>query len=554
MWRSAAILPDFWTPLLFLQIAPRASTISARGAVAARIFAKRTSSLAPPEPPRAEPSAPSPRFALDRALLLDLADCALLAARRAGASYADIRLGETTREFILAREDRLETYDERKSRGFGLRVLVHGCWGFYGARALDRAAVEAGAERALANARAMRSIQAQPIEIEHMPAHEAQWIMPMSVDPFEVPANEKAALLFAANAAARNAGADFCSAWFSAAREERLFASSVGSRIAQTRTRVHPQFNVTVIDKASGRFASRESLTPARGAGWEHALGCGLVEEAALAAGEAREKLHAKPVVAGVQDVVIDASNLWLTIHETVGHSTELDRALGWEANFAGTSFVKPEMRDRLQFGSELMTVVADRSQAGGLSTIGFDDDGAPGETSAFPIVEKGVFRNYQMALGQAHLIGLERSNGCAYADSPASFPIQRMPNISLQPNLEPCTRDDLIGGVENGVYIVGAGSWSIDQQRDNFQFGGQLFYEIRNGRRGEMLRDVAYQSRTTPFWNSLDGLGDASTYELYGTFSCGKAEPVQVAPVSHGAVPARFRNVSVLNTGRGAA
>ncbi len=490
--------------------------------------------------------------ARERDLFYDLAERALAAARRAGARYADMRLGETRREFIKAREDRLETFDERCNRGFGLRVLLDGCWGFYGARRLDAETVLEGVERALANARAVRAIQARPIVIEELPVVETQWSMPMGVDPFAVQPGVKADFLLAVNAAARDAGADFSTAYLSAAREERLFASSAGSRIFQTRTRVHPQFDVTVIDKATGRYATRESLVPGRGAGWDYVENCGLIAEAAQAAREARRKLSAKPVAAGVRDIVIDPTNLWLTIHETIGHSTELDRALGWEANFAGTSFVKPHMLDTLQFGSELMTIVADRSQPGGLSTIGYDDDGAPAEAAEFRIVDKGTFRNFQMALGQAHLIGLPQSNGCAYADSPSAFPIQRMPNISLAPNEKSCSLDDLIGGIEDGLYVVGAGSWSIDQQRDNFQFGGQLFYEIKNGKLGEMVRDAAYQGRTLPFWNALDGLGDASTYHLAGTFGCGKAEPVQVAPVSHGAPAARFRGVTILNTARG--
>ena len=276
------------------------------------------------------------------------------------------------------------------------------------------------------------------------------------------------------------------------------------------------------------------------------------MDEARRAGGEARQKLRAKPVRAAVQDVVIAPSNLFLTIHESVGHATELDRALGWEANFAGTSFVKPHMLGALRYGSELMTIRADRAQPGGLATIGFDDDGAPASSAEFDIVERGDFKNFQMALGQAHLIGLPRSNGCAYADSPTAFPIQRMPNISLQPNPAPCSLDDLIGGVEDGLYIVGAGSWSIDQQRDNFQFGGQLFYEINNGALGDMVQGAAYQGRTLDFWRGLDGIGDASTYELHGVFTCGKAEPMQLAPVSHGAPAARFRGVNVLNTDAG--
>lgn len=497
-------------------------------------------------------SSPRPGFALDRARLLDFADRALLAARRAGATYADIRIGETRYEFIEAKEERLENFSERTTFGFGLRVLLDGCWGFCGAKSWDDAALSRAVRRAIDNAKAVRMIQTNPIAIEETAAHEAEWIMPMQIDPLAVAADVKAERLLAINAAALEAGADFCVSSLSFAREERLFANSRGSRIFQSRTRSHPQFEATAIDKASGRFATRASLTPARGAGWEYVLSCDLAGEAKRAAREARQKLHAKPVTPGVRDVVIDPTNLWLTIHETVGHSTELDRALGWEANFAGTSFVKPDMLGKLRFGSELITIVADRSQHGGLATIGFDDDGAPREAAEFEIVSKGVFRTYQMALGQAHLIGLERSNGCAYADTPTAFPIQRMPNISLAPNPEPCSLQDLIAGVEDGLYIVGTGSWSIDQQRDNFQFGGQLFFEIKNGRLGEMVRDAAYQGRTVSFWNALDGLGDASTYHLAGTFTCGKAEPMQLAPVSHGAPAARFRGVTVLNTERG--
>ena len=489
------------------------------------------------------------RFALDRALLADLAEMALTDARRAGATYADIRLGETRREYSSARDARLENFDERLTQGFGVRVLLDGAWGFYGAQRLNAETLRVGVARALDNARAMRPIQKQPIELERLPTQEAEWIMPMATDPFAIDAGRKADLLLGICASAHDAGADFCTASLSIAREERFFANSFGARIHQTRTRVAPSFTAVAVDRAAGRVAMRDCLTPARGAGWEYLETAGLIEEAALAGAQTRAKLAAKPVTPGDYDLVIDPSNLWLTIHETVGHSTELDRVLGWEANFAGTSFVKPHMLNSLRFGSDLMTIVADRSQPGGLSTIGYDDDGAPAESAEFPIVENGVFRNFQMALGQAHLIGLPASNGCAYADSPTAFPIQRMPNISLKPNPQPCTLDDLFAGVENGIYVVGAGSWSIDQQRDNFQFGGQLFYEIKNGKRGELLRDVAYQGRTTQFWVALDGLGDATTYQLDGTFACGKAEPLQVAPVSHGAAPARFRNICVLNT-----
>jgi len=273
--------------------------------------------------------------------------------------------------------------------------------------------------------------------------------------------------------------------------------------------------------------------------------------EAALAADQARAKLKAKPVTPGKYDLVIDPTNLWLTIHESIGHSTELDRALGWEADYTGTSFLTPDKLGKFQFGSPLVNIVGDRSQEGGLATVGYDDDGVRSVGAEFPIIKNGVFESYQMAVGQAALIGRAQSNGCAYGDSPTSFPIQRMPNVSLQPNPDPTSLDDLFADVKDGIYIVGNGSWSIDQQRYNFQFTGQLFYEIKNGKRGEMLRDVAYQGRTPDFWNALDGLGDKSTYFLGGTIFCGKGQPSQSAPVSHGAVPARFRRINVLNTER---
>jgi len=486
---------------------------------------------------------------LDRRILDDLADIALDAARRAGASYADIRLGETRREHALARDDRLERFDESRRCGFGLRVLVDGAWGFCGDVRLARAAILAALERACDSARAARRVQAAPVGIERLVAREATWRMPMVIDPFEISAAAKADLLLTVTSAARAGGADFCEATLDCEREERLFANSHGARLLQSRTRVTPFFEATAVDRASGRFAARESLVPARGAGWEYLAGCGLVEEARRAGGEARRKLAAKPVTPGVMDVVIDPTNLWLTIHETVGHSTELDRVLGWEANFAGGSFVKPAMRNHLRFGSELMTIRAERSREGGLATIGFDDDGAPAEAAEFFIVEKGVFKSFQMAMGQAHHIGAPGSNGCAYADDPTALPIQRMPNISLEPGSATCALDDLIAGIDRGLYVVGAGSWSIDQQRDNFQFGGQLFYEICNGRLGDMVQGAAYQGRTLSFWNALDGLGDASTFKLCGTPYCGKAEPIQIAPVSHGAPLARFRGVTVIAT-----
>jgi TldD protein len=488
---------------------------------------------------------------LDPAERSRLADLALDLARQAGASYADLRIMRYRWQELNARENRLDRLDHGVVVGFGLRLLLDGAWGFAGGAVVDEVAIRLAAIAAAENAWALRRLGGVPVELETLPAVQDRWTMPIGLDPFAVADSEKSDLLLAVNAAAMKAGADFCSAWVSAIEEEKFFAGSTGSRIEQTRWRIQPGFRATATNKQTGRFAERASLAPPRGSGWEYVKALDLPREAEEAAAQAREKLSAKRVVPGRYDLVLHPTNVWLTMHESIGHSTELDRALGWEADLAGTSFVTPEQRGTLQYGSPLLNVMAERTQAGGLSTVGYDDDGIPCAGAGFPIIRDGVFVNYQMAIGQAHLIGERRSNACAYADGPGSFPIQRMPNISLQPNPKQTSLDDLIGGVDNGIYVVGDGSWSIDQQRYNFQFGGQLFYEIRNGKLGSMLVYAAYQAQSKQFWNALDGLGDASTSLLCGTMNCGKGQPMQSAPVSHGAVPARFRNIAVLNTAR---
>lgn len=482
---------------------------------------------------------------------LHLADVAMETAKGGGASYADFRLCRYQSEYFEVKEQRLEASATGLSAGFAVRVLLDGTWGYASSPLATEEEVKRATLRAIDVARASQRLQTRKFVLEDVPVYHDRWDMPMESDPFLVPVDQKIAKLMAINDAALKAGANYATASFAFVREEKFFASSRGSRIEQTRVRVMPETEVTVVDQATGHFASRAGFAAPRGSGYDYILGYDFIGEAAKAAEQAREKLKARPVVADDYDLVLDPTHLWLPIHESVGHPTELDRALGWEANYAGTTFVTPDKLGKLKYGSPLMNIVADRSQVGGLSTVGYDDDGVRAVGSEFSIVKDGIFVNYQMAIGQAQLIGQKSSNGCAFADSWSSFPIQRMPNVSLAPNPKKCSLDDLISGVKRGIYIMGNGSWSIDQQRHNFQFGGQVYYEIRNGKLGGMLRDVAYQSSTTEFWNSMDGLGDASTYFLGGAPNCGKGQPGQSAPVSHGAVPARFRKVAVLNTGR---
>lgn len=480
-----------------------------------------------------------------------LADAVLTKATSLGASFADLHLMQTDSESLFVREEMVQGVNAGSTLGCSVRVLVDGAWGFAASGEITEARLLALVESAVAIAKGQSGWRARPVEIETLPAFTGTWEMPIAVDPFTVALEEKVERLLGINRAAIGKGASYCNAHVSAVRERKWLANTFGTRIEQSRVRIHPSFSVTVVDPKKGEFATRSSLRPPRAAGWEHLTEWDAAAESALAVEQAREKMAAPSVTAGKYDLVIAPSNLWLTIHETVGHPTELDRALGYEANFAGTSFCTPDKLDSLQYGSGIVNLFADRSAEGGLSTVMWDDDGVKTQGKEFPIVKDGVFRNFQMALGQAALIGREGgSNGCAYADSFDAFPIQRMPNISLQPGPDNTTNaDSLIAGVENGIFIEGNGSWSIDQQRYNFQFTGQVFHRIRNGKLDGMFRDVAYQGNSVDFWRACDGLGGESTYELGGAMNCGKGQPQQVAPVSHGAVPARFRQINVLNT-----
>ena len=480
-----------------------------------------------------------------------LADAVLAKATSLGASFADLHLMQTDSESLFVREEMVQGVNAGSTLGCSVRVLVEGAWGFSASGEITEARLLALVESAVAIAKGQSGWRARPVEIETLPAFTGTWEMPIAVDPFTVALEEKVERLLGINRAAIGKGASYCNAHVSAVRERKWLANTFGTRIEQSRVRIHPSFSVTVVDPKKGEFATRSSLRPPRAAGWEHLTEWDAAADSALAVEQAREKMAAPSVTAGKYDLVIAPSNLWLTIHETVGHPTELDRALGYEANFAGTSFCTPDKLDSLQYGSGIVNLFADRSAEGGLSTVMWDDDGVKTQGKEFPIVKDGVFRNFQMALGQAALIGREGgSNGCAYADSFDAFPIQRMPNISLQPGPDNTTNaDSLIAGVENGIFIEGNGSWSIDQQRYNFQFTGQVFHRIRNGKLDGMFRDVAYQGNSVDFWKACDGLGGESTYELGGAMNCGKGQPQQVAPVSHGAVPARFRQINVLNT-----
>jgi TldD protein len=507
---------------------------------------------------------------IDVALKKRLATAALETATKAGATYCDVRIGRYLRQFVITREDKVENTVNTESTGAGIRVIVGGAWGFAATNDLSADGIAAAAAQAAAIAKANARYQTVPVELA--PAKgvgDVSWATPIKRSAMEVPIKEKVDLLMSVNGAALKAGADYIRSVIFAVNEQKYFASTDGSFIDQDVHRIWAPMWVTAVDKATGKFRERSGLSAPMGRGYEYldaapsgriALPGGAVvysssydmhADAIAAAQQARQKLKARSVKPGKYDLVLDPSHLWLTIHESVGHATELDRVLGYEANYAGTSFVTlDKWRSKsYKYGSPQVTIFADKTQPGTLGAVGYDDEGV--KTGRWDLIKDGILVNYQAIRDQAHIIGLKESQGCCYADSWSSVQFQRMANVSLAPGSAPLKTADMLGGVENGIYIVGDGSFSIDQQRYNAQFGGQLFYEIKNGKVGDMIEDVAYQMRTPEFWNACVGVCDAGDYRFGGSFFDGKGQPGQISAVSHGSSTARFNGINVINTAR---
>jgi TldD protein len=499
-------------------------------------------------------------FADDATVKALMAD-ALNAAKMAGAAYADVRVSRQRQNFVFTREQQIQNVVDTDTLGIGVRALVDGTWGFAATRLLTKDGAAAAAKEAVAIARASRLARDKAVEWLPSPAYkDVTWKNAYTVDPWDIPIEQKADLLLKANAGAMKAkGVKFVFSGLFFVKDDRYYANTDGSVIRQDVVRSYPLMQITAISSDFTDFQNRTNMVQPMGRGWEYVLSSDLVGNAQKWGEEAAAKLTARPVDVGRYDLVLDPSNLWLTIHESIGHPTELDRAMGYEANYAGTSFIAPPEKQlgALKYGQPLMNIQGDRSQAGGLSTIGYDDDGVKPET--FLIVKNGVFSDYQTTREQAPWLRWwyekqgrpVRSHGCSYAQGWNNVQFQRMPNVSLLPGEKDTKWEDLIAATDRGIAIVGDGSFSIDQQRYNAQFGGQLFYEIKGGKLAGMLKDVAYQIRTPDFWNSMDMIGGKSSYALGGSFFDGKGQPGQVNAVSHGAVPARFRNVNVINTGR---
>jgi TldD protein len=532
----------------FVKSASAAAAITAIGPTA-DAFAAPPTIIVPTHPPL-------------RADYRDLCMRALDAAKTAGAEYVDVRIAQYRSQSVQTRERRVQGLSDTETAGIGVRTLVNGAWGFAATADLSPDSVVALARKAVAQAKSNRAALSKPIVLApYGAAQKGTWRSPIKSDPFDIPIADKVALLLSANEAALKVrGVRFATSGVNFLREEKTFANSEGTFTEQTLFRCSPNMNITAVSADNADFQTRASNEiPPRGLGYEHLVDSNFPGNATKWAEEAVQKLSAKAVEVGRYDLVLHPSHLWLTIHESVAHPTELDRALGFEANYAGTSFVSPpeKMLGQLMYGSTLMNIQADRSQIGSLSACGWDDEGIVPET--YDIIKDGLFVDYQTTREQAPYLDwyykkigkTTRSHGNSYAQFWSDVQFQRMPNVSQLPGEKDLVWEDLIAATDRGIAIVGDGSFSIDQQRYNAQFGGQVFYEIKGGKIVGMLKDVAYQMRTPEFWKSMDMIGGKRSYFLGGANGDGKGQPPQSNAVSHGCVPSRFRNVNVINTGR---
>jgi TldD protein len=480
-----------------------------------------------------------------------LADAALQRAAELGAEHADFRAERIRSQEISLSDGNLETSYDADELGLGVRVVVDGTWGFASAVDLTPDAAARAAASAVDVARVAAAVNTERIELAGEPAYgDVIWVSAYEVDPFSVGVADKIELLagWSSGLLARD-GVDHVDASLLQVKECKFYSDGA-TTATQQRVRLHPVVTAVAV-QPGGRFETMRTLAPPVGRGYEFLAGAAaggwdFESELGELPGLLAAKLAAPSVEAGRYDLVVDPSNLWLTIHESIGHATELDRALGYEAAYAGTSFATPDQLGRLQYGSPLMHVTGDRTAEHGLATIGYDDEGVAAQS--WDLITGGVLTGYQLDRRMARADGAGRSNGCSFADSPGHMPIQRMANVSLQPAPGGPSTAELIAGVENGIYIVGDKSWSIDMQRYNFQFTGQRFFKISGGRLAGQLRDVAYQATTTDFWNAVEAVGGPQTYVLGGAFNCGKGQPSQVAPVSHGCPAVLVRGINILN------
>lgn len=476
--------------------------------------------------------------------MLDVAKQAVDAAMAAGADYADGRVVTDESESLTVRNQQMEGINRSRSEGIGIRVLVNGYWGFAATARLAPGEIDRTATLAVEIARAAARLPMEPVRLADIEPATGTWHSPMQEDPFHVPLEEKVALLMEATRRMQEVkGLAFAEGGIDLLRRQTWLATSEGTAVDQAS--VHSGGGIEATAIGDGEMQRRSFPNSFRGhisaAGWEHIQKLGLIEEAERTGTEAVELLSAPECPTEVTTLVIDSGQMELQIHESIGHAVELDRVLGMEEAFAGSSFVRPDDRGRLRYASDLVSITADASLAGGLGSFGWDDEGVPAQR--LPIIVDGVFQDFISSRETASVLGLP-SSGAMRADGWQNFPLIRMTNISIEPHEG--TLGDIIGDTKDGVFMTTNSSWSIDDHRVNFQFGCEIAWRIEDGRLTQMYRNPNYTGITTEFWQSCDAVGGREDWTLWGTPNCGKGQPGQVARVGHGASPARFRNVQV--------
>ena len=474
-----------------------------------------------------------------------LCTLALDTAKSRGASYADIRMIETRWEGIETKNEIVASMRRTEDLGFGVRVIADGSWGFAASREVTREEIERVAAQAAAIAQASARIKHEEVRLAPEPAREDVWKTPVKRDPFEVPTEEKVGLLLRINSELmRVKGVKVAQGTMNFVREHQYFASTEGSFIEQELTRSGVGYSATAVghDDVQRRSYPASFRGLWMGKGYELIEELPLLEHAGQTAEEAVALLTADQCPSGKRDLILSGDQLALQIHESVGHPLELDRVLGTEANYAGTSFATVDRLGTLRYGSPMVNLVADSTLPGGLATVGYDDEGV--QAQQWPLIQEGLLVGYLTSRETAAVVGEPRSRGAMRADGWARIPLIRMTNISLMPNEG--TLDDLIADTDDGILVSTNRSWSIDQQRVNFQFGCEIGWEIRKGKKTRLLKNPTYQGITTEFWGSCDFICGASEFVLWGVANCGKGQPGQTAEMSHGAAPARFRKVNV--------
>jgi TldD protein len=474
---------------------------------------------------------------------------ALNAAAQPGVSYADARIVDDRSRSLATKNGKVGHASDAESLGVGMRVIADGAWGFAASDDLSRTAIESMAARAFAIAKASAHVKQQNVQLAPEKAVTAEWATPFQIDPFTISIEQNLDLLLKIDAEMRAVpGVTLAESNMNFHREEQWFASSEGASIHQTKYSTGAGYAAYAF---AGTEIMKRSYPNSFGGQWQNKgyeliQELKLVENARRVAEEAVALHKAEQCPEGVLTIILDSSQLGLQIHESVGHPIELDRVLGMEANFAGTSFLTLEKLRKLRYGSELVNVVADARQehGPGLGTFGFDDEGVPAQCT--PIITNGLFTGYLSSRETAHTIGEQRSGGTLRAEGWNRLPMIRMTNISIRPGEEPLTLEQLIGDTDDGIYMETNKSWSIDDKRYNFQFGCEIGWELKKGRRTRMLKNPSYSGITTEFWNSMDAICSRDAWTLWGTPNCGKGQPQQVMGTGHGAAPARFRNIKV--------